>query len=151
MNFMSQSLSNLLYHIVFSTKNRMNLIAPEFENELYLYIGGIVRGQKGRLLQIGGTHNHIHMLAVFHPSVSFSDMMRYVKGGSSKWIHDKGVSMFQWQRGYGAFAVSESLSSQVIGYIQNQKKNHGNLSFEQEFIALLEKHRIEYDEKYIWD
>lgn len=137
--------------MVFSTKNRINLIQPEFENELYPYICGIVRGQKGEVLEIGGTMNHVHLIALFHPSVSMSDMMRYIKGGSSKWIHEKGASMFQWQRGYGVFSVSESLAEQVDRYIKNQKSHHEKYSYEKEFLLLLEKHKVKYDDKYIWD
>jgi len=137
--------------VVFSTKNRLNLIQPDFENELHSYICGIVRGQKGEALEIGGTMNHVHVMARFHPSVSISDMMRYIKGGSSKWIHEKGVSMFQWQRGYGLFSVSESISGQVARYIQNQKTRHEKYSYEKEFLLLLQKHKVKFDEKYIWD
>ncbi len=148
---MSQSLSNIVCHIVFSTKNRIDLIQPEFEDELYSYICGIVRGQKGEILEIGGTTNHVHILALFHPSVSISDMMRYIKGGSSKWVHEKGVPVFQWQRGYGIFSVSESLSQRVAEYIRNQKQHHVKFTYEKELLLLLEKHKVKYDEKYIWD
>lgn len=78
-------------------------------------------------------------------------MMRYVKGGSSKWIHEKGIPMFQWQKGYGVFSVSESLAEQVGGYIQNQKSHHEKYSYEKEFLLLLEKHKVKYDDKYVWD
>ncbi len=148
---MSQSLSNLLCHVVFSTKNRTNLVQPEIEDELYSYICGIVKGQKGEVLEIGGTLNHVHILARLHPSISLSDMMRYIKGGSSKWIHEKGVSLFQWQRGYGVFSVSESVLEQVAEYIRNQKQHHMKYSFEKEYLLLLEKHKIKYDENYIWE
>jgi len=137
--------------VVFSTKNRTNLVQPEIEDELYSYICGIVKGQKGEVLEIGGTLNHVHILARLHPSISLSDMMRYIKGGSSKWIHEKGVSLFQWQRGYGVFSVSESVLEQVAEYIRNQKQHHMKYSFEKEYLLLLEKHKIKYDENYIWE
>ena len=150
---MASTLTNLLYHIVFSTKTRVDLIDPEFATNLCPYIGGVIRGEKGRLLKIGGTANHVHILAMFSASVSVSDMLRRIKGNSSKWINeDKQRKIpFSWQRGYGAFSVSESMCGMVSKYIENQKEHHKKMTFKEEFLLLLKKHNVEYDERYIWN
>ena len=150
---MASTLTNLLYHIVFTTRKRQNLIIPALSVELYPYIGGIIREEKGKLLKIGGTLNHVHILARFSASVSVSEMLRRIKGSSSKWVNESsnGTSHFAWQRGYGAFSVSESSVENVISYIENQEEHHRKITFEGEFLLLLQKHGIPYDEKYIWD
>ncbi len=150
---MASTLTNLLYHIVFTTRKKQNLIIPALSVELYPYIGGIIREEKGKLLKIGGIVNHVHILARFSASVSVSEMMRSIKGASSKWVNEnsKSTSHFTWQRGYGAFSVSESSVENMISYIGNQEEHHKKSTFEEEFIQLLQKHEIPYDEKYIWD
>jgi len=150
---MGSTLTNLLYHIVFSTKLRQALLTPELRAELYPYIGGVIRGEKGTLIKIGGTQDHVHLLAVFHPSISVSDMLRRIKANSSKWVNDqqKMRMHFSWQRGYGAFSVSESAVNGVSGYIDGQEAHHKKMSFQDEFLLLLKKHNIPYDERYIWD
>ncbi len=150
---MASTLTNLLYHVVFTTRKKQNLIVPALSDELYSYIGGIIREEKGKLLKIGGTLNHVHILARFPASVTVSEMMRRIKGSSSKWVNEssKSTSHFTWQRGYGAFSVSESSIENVISYIGNQEEHHKKTTFEEEFILLLQKHKISYDEKYIWD
>ena len=116
---MASTLTNLLYHIVFTTRKKQNLIIPALSVEIYPYIGGIIREEKGKLLKIGGTLNHVHILARFSASVSVSEMMRRIKGSSSKWVNESSRSTqhFSWQRGYGAFSVSESAIENVISYI----------------------------------
>jgi len=150
---MASTLTNLLYHIVFTTRKKQNLIIPVLSVELYPYIGGIIREEKGKLLKIGGTLNHVHILARFSASVSVSEMMRRIKGSSSKWANEssRGTQHFSRQRGYGAFSVSESSVENVAGYIENQEEHHKKTTFEEEFLLLLQKHKISYDEKYIWD
>ncbi len=150
---MASTLTNLLYHIVFTTRKKQNLIIPVLSVKLYPYIGGIIREEKGKLLKIGGTLNHVHILARFSASVSVSEMLRRIKGSSSKWVNEisRGTQHFSWQRGYGAFSVSESSVENVAGYIENQEEHHKKITFEEEFLLLLHKHNISYDEKYIWD
>lgn len=150
---MASTLTNLVYHFVFSTKARNDLISPELAAELYPYIGGVIRGEKGRLLKIGGTANHVHILAMFSPSVSVSEMLRRIKGNSSKWINERKRLRipFSWQRGYGAFSVSESMLGRVSKYIEDQEDHHKKMTFKEEFLLLLKKHNIEYEERYIWD
>ncbi len=150
---MASTLTNLLYHIVFTTRKRQYLIIPALLIELYPYIGGIIREEKGKLLKIRGTSNHVHLLARFSASVSVSEIMRRVKGSSSKWVNEnsKSASHFTWQRGYGAFSVSESSVENMVSYIENQEEHHRKTTFEEEFLRLLQKHKISYEEKYIWD
>ncbi len=150
---MSSTLTNLIYHAVFSTKDRYNLIRIEFEEELHSYICGIIKGEDGSVIRINGTADHLHILLKCPAKISFSDMMRKIKGNSSKWLNE-GLSAgikFGWQNGYGAFSVSESIVPRVSEYIINQKAHHRNLSFKEEFILLLEKNKVKYDEQYLWD
>ena len=112
----------------------------------------ILKNEKGDLIFIGGTANHIHLLAIIHQAISISDMLRKIKAGSSLWINknNKLNSKFSWQEGYGSFTVSESSKKEVIKYIKNQKKHHEKIGFKEELLQFLQKHNIKYDEKYIW-
>ena len=145
--------TNLRVHFIWSTKNREPLIRDDFETDLYAYIGGILRERKHVLLSAGGIADHIHLLVGMHPQQSISDLVRDVKSNSSIWIHkdQTGLSDFAWQSGYGAFSVSQSAVPQVSDYIGNQKEHHSATSFKSEFIKFLDRHGIEYDEKYIWE
>jgi putative transposase len=149
---MAGTYTNLLYHVVFSTKERRQFITPAIEAELYAYIGGIIRNQKGTLLEINGVSDHIHLLAKFKPSLAVSDMIRDIKANSSKWLNDEKSKLrkFGWQDGFAAFTVSESQVDRIGGYIRNQKKRHQRMSFKEELIAILQRNRIEYDERYVW-
>jgi putative transposase len=148
---MSDSFTNLVYHIVFSTKNRQPLISDEIRALLYAYIGGIVRGQRGLLLEIGGMPDHVHLLARFRSDASVAEMVRLIKANSSKWMNERTEEpgLFQWQTGYGAFSVSESRVPTVRAYIQNQREHHARVSLRDELITLLKRHRIEFDERYL--
>ncbi len=145
--------TNLVYHIVFGTKYRKDLITPQLEPELYRYIGGIIKNKGGVLLEIGGISDHIHILAVIPPVISVSDMLRFIKSNSSKWVNEQPdyVKRFRWQIKYAAFTVSEFQIPNVRRYIQNQKEHHQKLTFKKELIRLLEEHGIDYDERYLWD
>jgi putative transposase len=152
---MAGTYTNLLYHLVFSTKERKELIKKEFQEELYKYIGGIVRGEGGVLLEIGGMPDHVHLLAKLKPTRAVSDILRQIKANSSKWLNDEHkrfrIRKFAWQEGYAAFSVSESQVWRVKKYIRGQEEHHKRTDFKTELIALLEKHRVEYDERYLWD
>ncbi len=145
--------ANLLYHVVFSTKGRVPLISEKVREPLYEYMGGIIRGEGGILLEVGGMPDHVHLLAKFKTSIAVADMVGKIKGKSSKWRNDVGDpgEHFQWQEGYGAFSVSESLVKKVQNYIRTQEEHHRRVSFKDELIALLKKHRIPYDERYLLD
>ncbi len=149
---MASTLTNLLYHLVFSTKGRAPLITDEIREPLYRYIGGIIKNQRGALLEIGGVADHVHLLARFPTSKAVSDMLRDVKSDSSGWINEaRPHDRFAWQTGYGAFTVSQSQVSAVRNYIQRQEEHHRHRSFKEELVGLLDKNEIEYDTRYLWD
>lgn len=150
---MPSTYTNLIYHIVFSTKQRLPLISADLQDELYRYIGGIIRGEGGTLLEIGGTADHIHILAKLKPSKSISEMLNRIKANSSKWANEEKMEIrkFGWQEGYSAFTVSESKVHAVKEYIRNQEQHHRQQDYKQEIEALLERHGVNYDEQYLWD
>ena len=150
---MATTFTNLLYHIVFSTKNRNALIVPDLRDRLYPYLGGIIRAEKGTLLEIGGMSDHIHLLVRMRAENSIAEMTRLIKSNSSKWINEevKQPTRFGWQTGYAAFSVSESQTPVVRQYLQNQEKHHRKTTFQDEFLALLERHGIEFNPRYVWD
>jgi len=145
--------TNLLFHIVYSTKYRKPMIQSAWEDELYGNVGGIIRGHKGTLLCMGGTEDHVHLLAKLSPTIAVSDMLRLIKSNSSKMVNEtfRPAAAFEWQPGYAAFSVSESQFDRVRQYIRNQKEHHRKTTFKDEFIQLLEKHKIEYDEQYVFE
>src|SRR5215467_9185730 len=136
---MGDSYTNLLYHIVFSTKDRRPLITPDYEVKLYDYIGGTLRNVGGISLELNGTEDHLHLLAKLGPTRALSDVLRDLKANASGWMHDvfPELSEFSWQRGYGAFTVSQSKAEQVRRYIARQKEHHQRVSFRDEFIRFL--------------
>ncbi|TWU20429.1 Transposase IS200 like protein [Novipirellula galeiformis] len=145
--------TNRLFHIIYSTKYRKPTIRPDWQDDLYGYIGGIVRGQQGTLLKIGGVEDHVHLLAKLSPTVAISDVLRKIKSNSSKWINERpDVSRkFEWQSGYAAFSVSESQMPSVSEYIANQAEHHRKKTFEEEFLDILKKHNIDFDVRYVFE
>lgn len=150
---MAQTFSNLITHIIFSTKGRYPLIDNELKPRLWEYLGGIIEEIKGNPLKINGTADHVHLLVQLPPALSVAEAMRIVKTNSSRWVHQNWDSRekFAWQTGYGAFSVSRSAVPAVVSYIENQAEHHLRKTFEHELIAFLKKHAIEYDERYIWE
>lgn len=150
---MAGTYSDLLYHIVFNTKNRIALIDDVLQADLYDYMGGIVRGQQATLVEIGGMSDHVHMLVRLKPTHCISDFMRELKSSSSKWVNDEKwkIRKFGWQDGNSVFTVSRSQAPSVQRYIREQRKHHQGLDFKAELIWLLKKHEVEYDARYIWD
>ena len=148
---MPDSYTNLLYHIVFSTKERRPLITPEYEVRLYDYIGGTIRKVGGISLELNGTSDHIHLLAKLRPDCALSGVLRDLKANATGWMHDVFPSLrnFSWQGGYGAFTVSQSNIAAVRRYIARQKEHHRNISFRDEFIQFLRENEIAYDERFI--
>jgi REP element-mobilizing transposase RayT len=147
------SYTNLLYHIVFSTKNREPSLNPEMRPRLLEYLGGAVRGEGGIALAINGTADHLHILARLRQDKAVSAVIGAIKANSSGWIHRTfpGLANFAWQTGYGAFTVSASQEGKVCHYIENQEEHHRLRTFQEEFRAFLKAHDIEYDERYVWD
>ena len=148
---MSKTYTNLLYHIVFSTRERRPLITREKQARLYEYVGGIVRGLGGISLAIGGIEDHLHLLAKLRPDKALSSVLRDLKANSSGWMHDvfPEVRDFSWQNGYGAFTVSASQIPYVEKYILNQEIHHRKRSFRDEFVEMLIV-KIEFDQRFLW-
>lgn len=148
---MSDSYTNLLYHIVFSTKDRRPLITPEYEIRLYDYIGGTLRRAGGISLELNGTADHLHLLTKLRPDHALSDVLRDLKANATGWMHDVFPTLknFSWQRGYGAFTVSQSNVEEVRHYIARQKDHHRRVSYRDEFIQFLIANGIEYDERFV--
>jgi putative transposase len=146
------SYTNLLYHITFSTKERRTLLKPALLPRVTQYIGGIVRELDGQLLAANGDADHLHLAALASPTTAVANLVRTVKANSSKWIHESLPNMeaFGWQEGYAAFTVSQSVLPRVMAYIQGQPEHHKKADFKQEFIALLKKHGIPFDERFLW-
>ena len=147
---MGDSYTNLLYHIIFSTKDRRPLITPDYE-VLYDYIGGTIRDLGGISLALNGTEDNLHLLAKLRPDQALSGVLRKLKANASGWMHRvfPRLEDFTWQRGYGAFTVSQSHVQNVRHYIARQKRHHLRTSFRDEFIQFLMANEIEFDERYI--
>lgn len=149
---MGQSLAQVYLHLIFSTKNRQPYIDEYIEQELFSYIGGIIKQLSGMPFCINGTADHIHILCSFPRTISLSDFLKEIKRSSSKWIKTKGTQykLFAWQDGYGVFSVSSSKKEMVERYILNQKIHHTENSFKEEYVAFLKKYNMKHDEDYLW-
>lgn len=149
---MANTYTSLHYHVVFSTKNRVAHLTPEIQQRVWPYIGGVARKHKMTALQVGGFDDHIHALVMAPPTLAPSQIAQYLKGDSSKWIHETFPKLrdFAWQEGYGAFTVSKSNLESVVSYIQKQREHHQQRSFQEEYLDFLQKHGVEYDERYVW-
>jgi putative transposase len=150
---MSQSFCDLVVHIVFSTKERTASILPSVEDELYKYICGICVDIDCPVIKINGVEDHIHILLHLSKVHSIAQVISEIKSNSSRWIKSKGTkySRFSWQSGYGAFSVSRPNIEGAIQYIANQKEHHKQVSFQDEFRNMLNRAKIKYEEKYLWD
>jgi REP element-mobilizing transposase RayT len=143
---MAHTYASTFVHCIFSAKDRRPLIPADRKTELYAYFGGIARGEGLSLIAAGGTDNHIHLLFVLPATYTLANAVQKLKGSSSRWM-GKG---FCWQEGYGAFSVSPSQVPTVKRYIENQEEHHRKRSFEQEFVALLRRCGIGYDERFVF-
>jgi REP element-mobilizing transposase RayT len=150
---MPQSLSNVLVHYVFSTKDHVRLIDSNIEAQLWAYLHTVFKELKCPTIQVGGWENHVHILSSLSRNIAICDLMEEVKIRSSKWIKTKGVryKKFAWQNGYGAFSIGQSGVDQLVNYIRNQKDHHRTVTFKEEYRRFLEKYQIPYDERYVWD
>lgn len=150
---MPQSLSQLLVHVVFSTKHREPILEDSIRDDLHAYIGGIVGNLGGHLLKAGSVADHIHLLIVHPRTCSPAQLLQDIKAGSSKWLKQRGDRYrdFHWQNGYGIFSVSPSGRAAVERYLARQAEHHAKSTFIREYRTLLRKHGIEYDERYVWD
>jgi len=150
---MANTYSQLNIQVVFAVKGRENVISETFNKQLYKYISGIINNLGQYSLAVNGHLDHVHVFFELMPSSSISDVVRVVKTNSSKWINENRFvkEKFRWQEGYGAFSYSRSQRNRVINYIANQKEHHAKVSFQEEYMDLLEKFQIEFDDKYIFD
>ena len=142
---------SLHYHLIFSTKERRCLIADPWRGRLHAYLGGTVRTLDGVPEAIGGTADHVHMLVGLRALHCLADVLREIKRPSSQWVHETlGIAEFAWQEGYGAFTVSESQIGPVRKYITSQEEHHHTRTFKEEFVEMLNRHGLKFDEKFIW-
>jgi len=148
---MSHAYSKLIYHCIFSTKDRKPYLTNTLRDRVYAYIAGIIRQSRGHLIKAGGTADHVHLLLELKGDTSIAEGMRLIKSNSSKWIHDTfpDQAHFAWQTGYGAFSVSLSALADVVRYLEQQEEHHRHQTFEDELVAFLHRHNIVYDERYL--
>jgi putative transposase len=152
---MANTYASLFYHVIFSTKNRENFIHRDLEARVWAYLGGVARENKITALCVGGIENHVHLLLCLPPDLAVSKALQLLKGGSSVWIKEAfpkvaNLRRFAWQDGYAAFSVSKSNDDEVRRYIEAQREHHRVKTFEEEYRALLAKHQVAVDEKYLW-
>ncbi|RBP35517.1 REP element-mobilizing transposase RayT [Roseimicrobium gellanilyticum] len=151
---MAQSLSKVLLHVVYSTKDRAPWLSdPVVRKDLYAYMASIMNAMDCPALLINGVADHVHTLCQLSRKVAICDLLEEIKKQPSKWLKTQGTSYqgFHWQAGYGVFSVSESKGEDVKAYIQNQEEHHRKVSFQDEFRRLCEKHAVPLDERYAWD
>lgn len=149
---MSQSLNKIYIHIIFSTKNREDILPQQDLNEIHSYIGGIINHNLCKSIIVGGTPNHVHILCELASTVSISMLLQETKRSSSKWMKNRypQKQYFAWQNGYAAFSVSQSKLDAVRNYIQNQQEHHTKKSFREELLEFLKSYQVEYKEEYLW-
>ena len=147
---MAHTYTNLLIHALFSTKDRQPLIHTEMKSDLYAYMGGIITNLRGKPVLINGPNDHVHLLFVLPASLSLADLMEKLKANSSKWANERSPGRaFSWQTGYTAFSVSQSKLSEVKAYISRQEEHHRKLTYQEEVVALLKKHGVEFDPRFV--
>jgi putative transposase len=149
---MAHSFTSNLYHCIFSTKDRRKTITPDLEGRLWPYLGGIARENNMKALAVGGIADDLHILLSLPSTLDIAKAMQLIKGNSSKWVHDTfpDLRTFSWQEGYGGFSIGVSQINVTVAYIQNQKKHHRQTTFEEEFLKIIQRHGIEYDERFVW-
>jgi putative transposase len=149
---MANTYTQIYIHVVFAVQGRLNLIRTEHNDELQKYMTGIVTRQKQKLIAINNMPDHFHILIGLRPTMALSDLVGEIKSGSSGFINDRRwvAGKFAWQEGFGAFSYSHSQLTSVIRYIQNQEKHHARKSFHTEYLELLERFNVPYDERYVF-
>jgi putative transposase len=150
---MANTFSQIYIQTVFAVSNRQSLIKPEFKEQLYKYVSGIVRNQGQKLIAINGVADHVHILIGLRPAMALADLVREIKADSSNFINKERLvhGRFNWQEGYGAFSYGHSQLNRIIHYIQNQEKHHRRNSFRNEYLTLLKKFDIAFEDKYVFD
>ncbi|MCF8231978.1 MAG: IS200/IS605 family transposase [Bacteroidales bacterium] len=150
---MANTYSQIYIQVIFAVQNRKALIKPQWEEEMYKYITGIVQSKGQKMLSINGTHNHIHFFMGMKPTCCLSDLVREIKKSSGNFIKEKHFTpfRFQWQDGFGAFSYSHSQLTDVIKYIENQKEHHRKKTFREEYLAFLKAFEIEFKDEYVFE
>ena len=151
---MAHTHARILVHIIFSTRHREPMLSSSaLRDELFRYLGGVANNVGARLLAAGGVADHIHLLVAMSTTPAIADVVRDLKANSSRWLREKFPDMrtFAWQSGYGVFSVGESGVEDVVRYIQTQEAHHARMTFEEEYLAFLAKHRVEYDPKWVFN
>jgi REP element-mobilizing transposase RayT len=151
---MPQSLAAVYLHLVFSTKNRQPFLEhPGIRDEMYRYFGSISKTLGCTPIRVGGTADHVHILACISRTITIAEWVKELKRVSGIWLHGRSADYeeFQWQSGYGVFSVSQSNLERVTSYVVNQEQHHQEMSFQDELRGLLRKHRIDFDERYLYD
>ena len=150
---MANTYTQLYFHIVFAVKGRSNYILENWKSELYKYISGIIANKDQKLMIVNGVPNHIHLLIGTKPNCNLSDLIRDIKANSSKWINEKKFTNFhfEWQTGFGAFTVSQSVVPNVIEYIKNQEEHHRKKTFKEEYVEFLKAYQIDFKDEYLFD
>ncbi|GAA5143574.1 IS200/IS605 family transposase [Prosthecobacter algae] len=150
---MPQSLANLYVHLIFSTKERLPFLSPEVRPDLHAYLATVLTNLNSPAVLINSVEDHVHILFNMSRTVTLAQVVEEVKKSSSKWIKTQGPNLatFAWQAGYGGFSVSESNVPKVANYIRNQEEHHRVKTFQEEYREFLEKHKVPYDERYVWD
>ena len=150
---MAHTYTDLLFHVIFSTKDRAPSLDAELKPRLFPYLGGIIRELGGTALLINGPSDHVHILVSLSAKTALSEIVGKVKANSSGWVHREfpEKQAFAWQTGYSAFSVSHSQKESVLDYIAKQEEHHRKMSFKEELITFLKKHEVEYDERYIFE
>ncbi len=150
---MANTYTQLYFHIVFAVKGRSNYISEQWKDELYKYISGIIANKDQKLMIVNGVPNHIHLLIGTKPNCNLSDLIRDIKANSSKWINEKKFTNFhfEWQTGFGAFTVSQSVVPNVIEYIKNQEEHHRKKTFKEEYVEFLKAYQIDFKDEYLFD
>jgi REP element-mobilizing transposase RayT len=146
---MAQTLARVLVHVVFSTKDRVPSLKEQIRPSLFAYMGGIIRSLGGEPVIVNGVNDHVHILLTLPATLALADAMRAIKAKSSGWLR-RTVPSFSWQLGYAASSVSESNAGHVKRYIAAQEEHHRKVRFNEEFLLLLKRHKLAYDERYIW-
>ncbi len=150
---MANTYTQIYIQFVFAVQNRVSLIKPEWEPDLYQYITGMIQNKSHKMIAINGMPDHIHIFIGYKPTDPIPELIKVVKSESTKWINQNRLVRyrFQWQKGYGAFSYSRSHIDSVYRYIQNQKIHHKKKSFRDEYIDLLNKFEISFKEGYIFN
>lgn len=150
---MANTYTQLNVHAIFAVKGRENLLATNFRTNVFEYIAGILRNKNQYPLAVNGHKDHVHIFFELNPSASVADVMEMVKANSSKWINENHFvkGKFEWQRGYGCFTYSRSQRDSVIRYLMDQENHHKSITFREEYLELLNKNEIQYDERYLFE